>query len=701
MKKYKKIIILPILCAIFIGSCKQSETSVIPNSDNNNAIYACTIDSDSIFTDGRASQLCSDGNGSFYAVWTGEQNQNYFVKIVDNKTEIICDLSKDYDAAGICSLNVTDSGSVAMLFYDNDMNYYFLLSDPEFKNYEKYYIENSGFSGNYNVRCEYFHGKFFIYNDFHIYAYTIDDIPKFCGQIETEWSIDKLICGSDNCLYAMIRNEPVSIDIDEIKLGDPIKLSSDIICHNFVTGHGEYMIYAADNKNIYGIKTNGELCIIADLSEWGYSGEIFYNAVTDDDGSISFFENEDNEIFFSHLDLVPINEYEQRVKITVTAISNAENTFENAVRAFNKKSKEFYVEFDYIDQNEQYDLIDQLDKKIISGEALGDILIIPDGVKNAYTSGLFEDLYKYIDDDNTLSRDDLFAPVLSAMETNGHLYGIFANFYIDTYAANTEFYEKYQTFDITEIINDKIQNDLFVSSVSTQTDFIRSLVKINFDSFVNYDKMQCDFDNEKMRLLLDFSRSVNISADDTEENLFTVQPLTIKSVYDMTAAEDMYGLYPVGMPRINGDTLNIIGGDPIYLNSASENKSAAWDLIKFYLNYDQYYPKPLASIGIPVIKKLFYDNMEKHMDNNKRIKENDGINAVEYYFDGKPVKLVEQEDYDALIKLIENSNNFPCDDDILDIVSEEADMYFAGNSTEDDTIEKIQGRANICFTEKN
>ena len=701
MKKYIKIIILSILFAAILGGCKKSETSIIPDSNNNNAIYACTIDSVSIFTDGRASQLCSDRNGSFYAVWSSEHGQIYLVKIVDNKPEIIFNLSEDHNTAGICSVNVTDSGSVAMLCYDSNMNYYFLLFDHGFKNYEKYYIENSDISGTYNVRCEYFHGKFFIYNDFHIYAYTLDDIPEFCGQIETKWSIDKLICGSDNCLYAMIRNEPMSIDTDEIKLNDPIKLSSDIVCHNFVNGHGEYIIYAADNKNIYGIKTNGELCVLADLSECGYSGEIFYNAVADDNGSIFFFESEDNEILFSRLDLIPINEYDRREKITVTAISNAENTFEKAVRAYNKKSKEFYVEFDYLDQKEQYDLIDQLDKKIISGEALGDILIIPDNVKKAYTSGLFEDLYEYIDNDDTLSRDDFFAPVLSAMETDGHLYGIFANFYIDTCAANTDFYEKYRTFDITKIINDKIQSDLFVSFVSTRAEFIRSLVKINFDSFVNYDKMQCNFDNEKMRLLLDFSRSVNISADDPGKNHFAVQPLTIKSIYDLTLSEDMYGLYPVGMPRIDGGSLNMIGGDPIYLNSASENKSAAWDFIKFYLNYDQYYPRPLASIGIPVIKELFYDNMEKHMDNNRRIKENGGSNAVEFYFDGKPVKLVEQEDYETLIELIENSNNIPCDDDILNIVSEEADMYFTGHSAEDDTIKKIQSRANICFSEKN
>ena len=191
-------------------------------------------------------------------------------------------------------------------------------------------------------------------------------------------------------------------------------------------------------------------------------------------------------------------------KITVTAISNAENTFEKAVRAYNKKSKEFYVEFDYLDQNEQYDLIDSLDKKIISDEVLGDILTIPDNVKKAYTSGLFEDLYEYIDNDDILSRDDFFAPVLSAMETNGHLYGIFANFYIDTYAANTEFYEKYRTFDIAEICNDKIQSDLFVSSMLTPTELIRSLVKTNFDSFVNYDKMQCNFDNEKCGCCLTF-----------------------------------------------------------------------------------------------------------------------------------------------------------------------------------------------------
>ncbi len=82
MKKYRKIIILPILCAVILGGCKQSETSVIPDSNNNNAIYACTIDSDSIFTDGRASQLCSDGNGLFYAVRNSEHGQNYLVKIM-------------------------------------------------------------------------------------------------------------------------------------------------------------------------------------------------------------------------------------------------------------------------------------------------------------------------------------------------------------------------------------------------------------------------------------------------------------------------------------------------------------------------------------------------------------------------------------------------------------------------------------------
>ena len=234
MKKYRKIIILPILCAVILGGCKQSETSVIPDSNNNNAIYACTIDSDSIFTDGRASQLCSDGNDSFYAVRNSEHGQNYLVKIYNNETEVICDLSKGYDAVEICSINVTDSSGVAVLFYDNDINYCFLLFDPKLKNFEKYYIENSEINGTYNVRCEYFQGKFFIYNDFHIYVYTLDNISEFCGQIKTEWGIDKLICGRTTCKKERLYK--ANDDYKKRAMADPIRevyLNFDNKCRSY------------------------------------------------------------------------------------------------------------------------------------------------------------------------------------------------------------------------------------------------------------------------------------------------------------------------------------------------------------------------------------------------------------------------------------------------------------------------------------
>ena len=427
---------------------------------------------------------------------------------------------------------------------------------------------------------------------------------------------------------------------------------------------------------------------------------------SDENGRILFFDFENGEVgSLSRLEFIPTEKLNERTKITITVSDDVGNNFEKAVFAYNRSSKDHVIEFEYLDENEKGDLIDSFDRKLISGDELGDILIFPSGIKNVYNAGLFEDLYGFIDSDEDISRDDFFEAALSAMETDGKLYGMWADFAILTYAANSGYCRNYDSFDITRLDSEKVQNDILINNFNSRTDFMNELVRYNFDCFTDYNTVKCDFDNENLRMLMNFSRDVNIP--DTKSDTLSddvpmkIQPITIHGAEELAAYEEVLDLHPIGVPRIDGKKIHVLSGDAIYLNSFSENKSAAWDFIKFYLNYNQYNRAGSFSMGIPVLKLLFDKNMNAVLESNRLIKEENGDEAYQFMFNNVPVRLIEKSDYDHITEMINNSVKIRYDDEILNIVNEETDMFFAGDTSADNAAKNIQGRAGIAFSERN
>ena len=706
MKNFYKFMILLLATAFVFSGCEKKDQA---ENTTKKTPYGFNIETVELSPKGGSiSASYYNGNGKLYASYVKEHK--YYLMLTDTSngsSEMIWNISDDVDipfpGEGISSLFVNDEGNIVLLSGGNENGYSLLIYDINGLSFEKYDINEK--LGDF-CRAEYYNGEIYLYNSFCIYKFKLNDSLELCGKIESEDIINQLIIGADGALYAVMYDSLKKIDTEKIEFADTVGFPSDFNGHTVFGGYGENILYAADNIYIYGINAKGKFNVIASLSNMGLTEYSLNSVFADENGRILFFDFENGEVgSLLRLEFIPTEKLNERTKITITVSDDVGNNFEKAVFAYNRSSKDHVIEFEYLDENEKGDLIDSFDRKLISGDELGDILIFPSGIKNVYNAGLFEDLYGFIDSDEDISRDDFFEAALSAMETDGKLYGIRADFSILTYAANSGYCRNYDSFDITRLDSEKVQNDILINNISSRTDFMNELVRYNFDCFTDYNTVKCDFDNENLRMLMSFSQAVNIP--DTKSDTLSddvpmkIQPITIHGAEELAAYEEVLDLHPIGVPRIDGKKIHVLSGDAIYLNSFSENKSAAWDFIKFYLNYNQYNRAGSFSMGIPVLKSLFDKNMNDVLESNRLIKEENGDKAYQFMFNNVPVRLIEKSDYDHITEMINNSVKIRYDDEILNIVNEETDMFFAGDTSADNAAKNIQGRAGIAFSERN
>lgn len=714
MNKIKKIMsFLLFLC--LLSSCaktRDEEINQYNDTSDSKPMYACYINSEQIFPEGAVTTYCYNGQDNFYAVWNDQKGKSFLVKIGE-KNEFITELSGEGNNYSVNCIAIDNNGNIITLFneYDKYSARIYGSKTSEEKNYEIndphiYDLEDF-------LRCTYINGELFLYNFSTILKF--DNNFKLSGEFVSDNYIEELIHGSDNKLYAASDNTLMEIDVNEMSILNTIEFEADLNCHYFFSGYGEYIVYAVDDVYIYGIRQDGTIDVLSNLANYGLRGTALYGGIVDTNGKIFFFENGEYGSSLSTLEFVPIDKNNERTKITITASDSVGNGFEQAVRSYNRLSKEYYVEFEYINSNETDDLINSFDKDILSGNKTGDILIFSTEIKNSYNNGLFEDIYNYIDNDNNIERRDFFPSALNAMETDGKLYGVWANFSINTYAVPTTYSDYTDITGIAEII--KNEPDKFVLAESpysyTKSDILKMLVEYNFDLFVDRDSKKCDFNNDNMRSLINIAQTFTELKDnnyDEFENRFSdnkgvLAYITLRGVDDYIITRDAVirsenYINVTGIPRLDGKKIHIISGEPLYMNSFSENKEAAWDFIKYYLNYNQNYNRPFSSAGIPVLQHIFYENMDYRLEYNRLLKEKNGDDYCEYYFNNCPLRLADKEDYNALLEIISSSEALTCDKDILNIIEEEAGIFFDGHISEYDLMEKIQNRSSIVVGEK-
>lgn len=387
------------------------------------------------------------------------------------------------------------------------------------------------------------------------------------------------------------------------------------------------------------------------------------------------------------------------------------------VIAFNKQSKEYKVEIRrYGDENMEYkDRIALMNAEIASGKGpdMFDLNRVPYSLETMVSKGLLEDLTPYLEQDDSIKREDFVENVLKMYEKDGKLYGIAPSFEIQTLMGKVSDLGDKDTWTLEEMMKfaDSKPEGVELIPNATKQSMLEILCSMNIGSFMNEETGVCDFKNEEFRRILEFADQFPPKEENSENVLARIkngQALLLEERIGAVSAFQMFEF-------IFGDEVNFIGyptsgsesgsyfranGTAPGMNPASDNKEGVWEFISFILSKERQEQEVYTGGGFPsrkdLLEKQFAADMkpEYYVDADGSQKERSksawSIGDGDYTVD---VYAATQEQVDRVKKMIETAvSGETGDGQVMNIISQEAQEYFTHTKSIEETVDVIQNR---------
>lgn len=409
---------------------------------------------------------------------------------------------------------------------------------------------------------------------------------------------------------------------------------------------------------------------------------------------------------------ISVTEDGKKIVKVYTEINFYDNLY-SRIAEFNNKSSEYEVQLtEYCKEFEEP--LTRLNTDITTGNP-PDILILNGAMplKSYNDKGLFADMYEFIDSDPDMKREDFIGSVLKANETDGKLFKISFDFYIDTVVGKTSLVGEKQGrtaeefFQLAESYPDK-------QAMPADMTKYRALLMFAYygcNGYVDESTGKCSFNGDDFIKLLEFcdkfpsefdGRSQEF-ADEREYAVFNGTVL-FSSDYGVSRFNDIrfleHGRFGetvtfMGFPDVGGNGSVICSGSSEYaIMSASQNKEGAWEFLKYFLTEEYQDKIALDQENFPIrrsslefaaeeAKKGVYYSDSGEYDEPKTILFGNIIG----------VGLNTDEDNQRIYDLIDSAVGYSqYTSHFYDIISGEAAMYFAGQRPAKETAEIIQNR---------
>ena len=436
----------------------------------------------------------------------------------------------------------------------------------------------------------------------------------------------------------------------------------------------------------------------------------------------------------------------------------------DAIVKFNRASNTHRIVVrDYSEYNTDDDYnagIQKLNTEMLSGKLpdMIDINTYSMPVEQYAAKGFLTDLYELIDADPELSRESFVQPVIKALESaDGKLYQLPSTFAVSTAIALDKVAGDYDTWNLAAVKDamTKLQDGASVFDVyRTKTDMLQTCISRNIDAFVDWENGGAHFDSDEFKALLEFANQFPDTYDwenatdeenDSAQNRMNSGKQLMTDMY-VSSFEDMLyqltgyngGVKFVGYPSEDGTSNHAFQIDgAIAISSTCADKTAAWNFMKQFLNED--YQSGYNVWNFPINQKAFDQKMKDAMteeyqtdENGNVVKDENGnpirIPKMTYYTtdmgggvafaattetvmiggsgvneDGSiSIYAMTQEQVDQILDLINATTAvYGYDESILNIISDEAAAYFAGEKSLDDTANMIQSRVNLYVAEQS
>ncbi len=476
-------------------------------------------------------------------------------------------------------------------------------------------------------------------------------------------------------------------------------------------GYGEYNFCCADDDGIYGVNvTENKTDFLLSWTNSDFRPQTEVIAL--EDGSFLLLEyTGDNESDLYRLTARTPEEMEQMECITLASCTaNAGMVADLAYRYNRQTDSHRIVVFDYETEYPDLDYLglqDQFNEDLLHG-------IVPDIIDSSSMSmeylankGILEDMNPYFENDTEFQAEDYFMNFLEASKYKGRLTSVGLNYYVSAAAAKTEHLNGITGLTpetMTQLYDAMPEGMRLTTKRSADDLFYQSSTKM-IGYFVDMEKGTCNFENAEFIRFLELCGRENSTGGELETYPAFQDDAALLHFCDLTTLQSYHTLAEGVFDNEAFTLLNVpfCEGGAIYARSAisvnheSFYKEQIWDFIKFCLSEEQQMFLNQQDSTLPVNRNATMAIMQDE------INETDPEKLIWHVTDGQiPLSAPTQEEMNAYLAFLEDirsSSNFQRD--IISILCEESDMYFAGDCTAEQAAKNIQSRVSLYLAEQS
>lgn len=578
---------------------------------------------------------------------------------------------------------------------------------------------------------------------------------EYIGELTSEkWDIDAVGRDKSGKLICTASSKEEDSDIMKICYinADGTLTDCNSVVYDFAetpqgmqVGSGDYDIFLWSFSTIFGIKSDGEIEPLFNINAAGLTADAITGITLTESGNFAVMSND-----YSTWSVV-FKEYIPRTKdemdgipvLTLGAIDGGDYIMQQYVTTWNDEGHDFMLEYkDYATEFDENGtaIISELQEDMLTGD-LPDIMIIGNyDAADMAENGVLCDLYEFIDSDDTISRDTFVPNTLNCFERDGKLFSLPNRFYLNPgTVAKTKFVgtdTDWDTDDYVDVITDP-DLDLEIEYDSKQR---RLSYVVSYNDWIDKENATCHFTDESFIKYLEWCNipdNIESEYPDYEEmSKDESWALHVKHnrrfIDDKAIFENLfwstYGTYVQDTRgKFNGEEITYLeapyleGDNNFAITSTSEHKELAWEYIKSKLS-DEYYtvPKNNFSAPFPITKSGLEIYLEHERSNYidytayEEITDPEWLNyrGVIYelgfsIYGDDVMQLGEITDEDVqfvndMIARAESSDAtyLPLDESYYDIMEDELNRFFNGETTAQECAKFIQDRVSIYLSEK-
>ena len=759
MKRFISLLLVTVMALGTLASCKPaSNKEKVPEKQRLENVYLTTeydlpentysnqmVESgETVFMMARRENITTDeeGNevyGNEALLFTTDKEFSDFKQIAVLKSENNWN-EESTSASGIYPNRIFSSGDGNVLILYN--KYFEDWSDEENYVYEQNWslekvapdgtvVANIDFDFS-AVTSDYFYvsdiiflenGKYFVISDMSAYIVSAEGvIEKECEVAENINSMKRL---SDGRLIVFYYDEEwnfaygeYNMETEELKKYGNI---SSFYGTPIVTDDGRLFIPSTTELVEYKLETGEEIGVEINWLNSDINPNYVYN-LTLMNGT--FYNIDQSEWLKPKLmKLTPCDDVIEKYVIDLACLYLDYEITEKIIE-FNRSNSEHRIvvkTYDEIDAEGNQKGIEKLDNDIIQGNIPDIISLDSLDFKKYASKGLLTDLNPFLDADEDLSREDLLENIIEFGSMNGKLYSFITSFGIGTVIGKTSVVGDRNAWtwkDLNDILA-KYPGSVAFSEMIRE-DLLRQIMSVSLYDFIDYTTGTTKFDTDEFRAILEFCKPYPETIDWDEyyedydweverqnyrDNKILLQTRYFSSYWDLAYDESEFDepYTMIGYPTsgTSGSTIQPAGEWAI--TEQCPFKEKAFDFLKLLVSEEAAEDIYMFSTN----KKAFEEGFEEF------IKEEDG-ETVDEPTEAKPIvngnimidevyveDTMTREEADKFIAFVKGvtRRQAPYDHEIIDIIVEEAAIYFAGEKSVEETSKIIQSRAFLYVSE--